>query len=47
MNWAFVPNKPSEMGLFAPGKGAKDFTFINSLMIKIACGGGDVTSPDW
>jgi len=36
MNWALVPNKPSEMGLFAPGKGAKDFAFINSLVIKIA-----------
>lgn len=36
MNWAFIPNKPPWDGLFAPGKGTKDFAFINILKIKLA-----------
>lgn len=36
MNWALVPSKPSETRLFAPGKGAEDFAFINIHIIKRA-----------
>ncbi len=36
MNWALVPNTPSETRLFAPGKGAEDFAFINIHIIKRA-----------